>query len=703
MIDVDGAGAIHTNRSERVTEKIRSAAFRTSAVYWLIVVGWVFLTKFGVDYVVSGRNDLSVISVLRLSVFATVTSFLLYLLIVKLTLRFENAVAEHARAEEALRKNERHLNAAQSLAHMGSWEWDRIAKKVSWSDEMFELFKIERENFTGDPNIIAERIHPDDVEMYREAITAPLENGVPLPHPVEFRIVLPGGEVRILISLNPPESQTNADADHVMGVVQDITEIKRQQEALCKSEEILRRAESVAHVGNSSWDPMTDTTIWSDEMYVIAGRDFNLPPPGYSDRASIYPPESWQRYYAALKKTIETGEPYDLNIQIRRPDGEIRDVRVRGEVDRDAKGRLIKVVGTMQDITDERQRDEALRLQASALQSAANAIAITDRSGAMIYVNDAFTKLTGYSADEVRGKEMRILNSGKQDAVFYMGLWNTITAGKVWRAHLVNKRKDGSLYIEEEVITPVRINGGDITHFIAIKRDITGQIRAEETLKSSMTQLRELSARLEKVREEERKALSHEVHDELGQILTAIKMRLLAIENSELDSEEEFGSRIRASVLLVDEAIRSVRDIAGRLRPGVLDYLGLIPAIEWQIEQFQRNFGIRCKLVKPGEEPDIDDERSTVLFRILQEALTNVARHARATSVEISLSEYDGEFIISVTDNGVGISQQDIENPRSFGLLGIRERLRPFDGKCMFLRRESGGTELLINLPGGTK
>lgn len=685
-----------------MTDQSKSTAFRTSAVYWLITVGWILLTKFAIDCFVSDQHEITVFSAARVVLFASVSSVLLYYLIVRLTYRFMKESTGHARADEALRRSELHLKTAQALARIGSWEWNRIERMMSWSDEMFEIFRMSPDDFTGDPGFIEELIYPDDMVIYRQIIEPFFQRGQPLPRPLEFRILTPDGEVRRLISLSS-DPQTDADdEDRVTGVVQDITEMRRQEEALRESEARLKEAERLAHLGSETLDLGTDTTTWSDEMYRITGRDPMLPPPKFSERAGMYTGYSWNRFSSAMKSVIESGEPYHLELEIARPDGSVRQVHARGAADRNSSGDVIRIIGTMQDITDRKNLEETLQLQASALKSAGNAIVITNGSGAATYVNTAFTKLTGYTPDEVKGRTMKLLNSGVQNESFYRDLWDTITSGLVWRGNLVNRRKDGTLYHEQETITPVKSTDEEVHHFIAIKEDVTERIRAEESLRLYMTQLQELSERLEKVREEERKSLSHEVHDELGQILTAVKMRLLSIDKPGPIPAENAATNIGAAVFLIDQAMKSVRDIAGRLRPGVLDYLGLIPAIEWQIEQFQKNSGIRCRLEKPSEEPVFDDEKSTALFRILQEALTNVARHARATSVSIVLSEQEREFVMSVTDDGIGIRQQDVDNPRSFGLLGIRERLRPFYGSCTFRRPEAGGTELVINLPNQT-
>ncbi len=223
--------------------------------------------------------------------------------------------------------------------------------------------------------------------------------------------------------------------------------------------------------------------------------------------------------------------------------------------------------------------------------------------------------------------------------------------------------------------------------------------RAEESLQTSLNHLHLLTARLENIREEERKSISHEVHDELGQILTAIRLDLATINESGTADENLFRSKLKSVIDLTDKAIEAVQQIAARLRPEILDYLGLFAAMEWQVDEFQKHSNVACVLHAPENEPEVDAARSTALFRILQEALTNVARHAKAEKVEVTFSESEKDFELMVADDGVGITEDQISNPTSFGLLGIKERLHPFKGTCTIKRLQEGGTKITVHLP----
>ncbi|OGG46696.1 MAG: hypothetical protein A3F84_25180 [Candidatus Handelsmanbacteria bacterium RIFCSPLOWO2_12_FULL_64_10] len=221
--------------------------------------------------------------------------------------------------------------------------------------------------------------------------------------------------------------------------------------------------------------------------------------------------------------------------------------------------------------------------------------------------------------------------------------------------------------------------------------------RVSERLGRSQGQLRHLSARLQSIREEERARIAREVHDELGQVLTALKMDLAWMSNRLAKDQTSLRERARSMTQLIDTTIQTVRRISTELRPGVLDDLGLTAAVEWQAQEFQGRTGIRCALAARPEEIPLDPARATAVFRIFQEILTNVARHADATRVEIFLRERDGHVTLEVTDDGRGITQDQISSSRSLGLIGMRERALAWNGEVEI----SGGrgTRVMVRIP----
>jgi len=218
-------------------------------------------------------------------------------------------------------------------------------------------------------------------------------------------------------------------------------------------------------------------------------------------------------------------------------------------------------------------------------------------------------------------------------------------------------------------------------------------------LENSRAQLLLLAHHEQTRREEDRARMAREIHDELGQALTGLKMDLAWLQQHTRPKQKDLLQKFRDMSDLVDTTIQDVRRIATELRPGMLDDLGLVPAMEWQLQEFQKRSGIRCRFTSDLEEVTLDAEETTVLFRILQETLTNVARHAAATRVEVSLHEEQGYVRLQVQDNGRGITASEVEGSRSFGLLGMRERVLLRSGDFSIQGTPGRGTTVVIKLP----
>jgi signal transduction histidine kinase len=232
-----------------------------------------------------------------------------------------------------------------------------------------------------------------------------------------------------------------------------------------------------------------------------------------------------------------------------------------------------------------------------------------------------------------------------------------------------------------------------------ICRDITDRLLAEERLKSSRESLRELAWHVESVLEEERSRIARQIHDDLGQILTGLKMDLSWLEKKVSRHEEPIADKLVQMSQLIDETILLVQKISTELRPSLLDNLGLVAAVEWQANDFQKRTGTIVDLVLGADEMDIDRDGSTALCRIFQEALTNIARHSKATKVRVSLDEKDGQIVLAIKDNGRGISQEEISNPHSLGLIGMNERVHFLGGTFEIAGRQGEGTTLTVTIP----
>ncbi len=232
-----------------------------------------------------------------------------------------------------------------------------------------------------------------------------------------------------------------------------------------------------------------------------------------------------------------------------------------------------------------------------------------------------------------------------------------------------------------------------------LRTEIEERMVAEDELMQSREQLRDLSLHLQSVLEREREDIAREIHDELGQSLTAIKLDLSWLHDRYAD-HHELLKKIDSMVGLIDMSLTSVKRIASELRPAILDHLGLAAAVEWQMKEFKVRTGIDCRLIITPDDLMADRDRSTALFRILQEALTNVIRHAEASEVQVSLRKTDGQITLQIQDNGKGITQGQRADHRSFGLMGIRERVLFFNGDIDIHSGEPvEGTSITIRIP----
>jgi len=334
----------------------------------------------------------------------------------------------------------------------------------------------------------------------------------------------------------------------------------------------------------------------------------------------------------------------------------------------------------------------------SLLTNSPNPIIVINPDTSIRYVNSALEGITDFSSEEIIGikppypwkteekLEQTRMNAGK---AMRMG---------AQRIEELFKKKNGEEFWVE--ISSTKVAGrGKLRYVLNVWNDITARKQAEEELRESKERLRSLADYLQSVRENERTAIAREIHDELGQALTGLNIDLSWLAKKVPENEKVLLDKIRAMSEMTTQTIRTVQRISTDLRPGLLDDLGLVAAIEWQTEEFKNRTGIRCTLTIDPEDITIDDRRSTSLFRILQETLTNVTRHAQSTQVYVSLQEKDRGLELMVKDNGTGISEEHVFDPKSLGLIGIRERAYQWGGEVKINGSPGKGTTVVVRMP----
>jgi PAS domain S-box-containing protein len=464
-------------------------------------------------------------------------------------------------------------------------------------------------------------------------------------------------EAHLLMSTTPIDVAEN---QLVLVCIEDITEQKQAEEALRRGEERYALAQRVANIGSWDWNIQTDHLHWSDQvepMFGFAPGEFAATYEGFLQ--SVHPQDR-KHVVDSVNACVNAGADYDIEHRIVWPNGTVRWVSETGNVIRDEEGRAIRMLGIVQDITERKQAEERLYLQDAALKAAANGIVITDNEGTILWANLAFTQLTGYTVEEVIGQNTRLLKSGQHGGEFYRDMWRTICAGQVWYGELINRRKDGSLYTEEMTITPVRGEDREISHFIAIKQDITGRKRAEEALQQH-------TAKLE-ARNEELDAFAHTVAHDLKNPLGMLigYADVLATDHTDLPPEdiEKYVQAIarngRRIGRIIDELLllASVRQAEVEIEPLDMEAAAR-ESLQRLVDMIER---YQAEIVLPETWPSAlgyDPWVEEVWVNYLDNAIKYGGRPPR---VELGAEELpDGRARFWVRDNGSGLSPEEQE------------------------------------------
>ena len=483
-------------------------------------------------------------------------------------------VDERVRSAQALLESQRRLVRSQQLARVGDWRSDADADdpRDRWSEEIYRILGLDPATTVPTFDAFVARVHPDDRAVVREGDAAALRDGI--SYECDVRVIRPDGALRHVYGRTAALRNGAGEVVGLFGTTQDITERKQAEAALRSTAAALEHAQRLARVGSWQWQIEGDRVEWSPALYEILGRDPAVPPPPYAEQAVLYMPRSEQQRRIVVAQSLQSGDPFEIEVEFVRADGTRGWGVSRGEVVHDVGGRAVGMSGTLQDITERKLTEIALR--------------------------------------------------------------------------------------------------------------------------EARDQVRELSGHLEDELNLERKRIALDVHDELGQMLTAMKLQLELLQ-SQLERPEQArgtGERMRE---LIEETMEVTRNVALNLRPPALD-LGLAAALEWLAEDFGLRTDIACRVEAPAADLPLDDQQATALFRIAQESLTNVTRHARAGQVRIALTLQDNWLQLEIHDDGVGFDADALPPAGHFGLFGMRERALRLGAELAVDSRPGAGCRVRVRV-----
>ena len=478
----------------------------------------------------------------------------------------------------------------------------------------------------------------------------------------------------------------------------------RAADVLLDKQLLLVEAQRIARVGSWRQD-RSGRIVWSDEMYRIHGLTPNEFTPSLDTLPALIHPEDRTAIREQIAAAFDGGVVADFEFRVLRPDGSERYVIARTEGAADAAGQIGHLTGTFQDVTERRQAEAAVREAAHRYRQLFEAnphpMWIYDPATLrFLAVNDAAVGQYGYPREEFLGMTLNdlALPESVPSLTEVAKALDDQRPGPLWRHRL----KDGRLIDMEIIAQTIDFEGRPAR--VVLAHDVTERRRVAQDVLDSREALRALVQRLQSAQEEERARVSREIHDELGQLLTGLKLDLRWLERKLCEpglpaALHTLLDRAVEASALVDQSIATVQKLAADLRPGALDHLGLAAALAQRARQFTKRSGVSCTLEVAEPLPQLPSVVADELFYICQEALTNVARHAQATQVRVRLGGQAGGVRLEVEDNGVGIAPQALTARRSLGLLGMQERALQCRGSVRLESASPRGTLVVVEVP----
>ena len=602
---------------------------------------------------------------------------------------------ERKGAGEALRTSEERLRLAVQAGRMYAFEWDAETDVIVRSGECKAILDWIDDPTRDTGRGFVNKVHPDDREAYA-ASEGGLATETPTYH-VGYRVLRPDDTVIWLDARGHAFFDDKGNVLRIIGMVVDVTERRKAEEAVLQRAQELLEAQRVAQVGNWQWDPKTDLVTWSKELYRIAGRDPNLPPPAFGEQKQLYTPESWERLKRAIAEALQTGAPYTLDLEIVRPNGSTRWITDRGEALHDGAGRITRLRGTAQDITERTHAEGKLRASEerfrSVFREAGVGMVIVSPEGRFLAANQAFCDCLGYTEEELLQKTVQSVTLPEDWPSFSQRLGEALEQGTGFQK--VEKRclhKSGRIVTTESSASLIRGLSDEPRYFVGEVLDITQRKLAEEALSG-------VSGRLIEAHEEERSWIARELHDDFNQRIALLTITLERAKQDLPATERAVRHRIEEASQHVSELGSDIQALSHRLHSSKLEYLGLVAAVTGFCQEFSNRQNVKIDFHSENIPKTLPKEISLCLFRIVQEALQNSLKHSGERSFEVSLKCAGNEIELTVHDSGVGFDPEVAISGHGLGLTSMKERLKLVDGHLSVDSKPQAGTTVHARVP----
>ncbi len=550
---------------------------------------------------------------------------------------------------------------------------------------------------------IYELIHPDYktvVQKRQEQIAL----GIPAAEMEEKFLKTNGEEVEVMVSAIPYFQDGKKGAQVFF---RDLTGQKKAEREINETNERFKLITKATNDALWDWDLVTDNVWWNDGFKDLFGYNDNEIGEKIGSWEDRIHKDDKERIVEGLKNAVNSGHEFWFDeYSFLKKDGTYAYVFDRAYILKNTAGKPYRMVGSMIDISFRRKMENELKESEekwrSLFENSPSIIFTIDNNYLVTGINRSFNN--NYDRTEIIGLScLKLVHDDEQNRVVEI-LERVFTDKQAESFTVRSSESEQGKFYSVQAIPYLKNNSSEGLTVIAT--DITDKIMAEERLKESNQRLHALAAHLQTIREEERTMISREIHDQLGQELTALKMDIAflsrQIEKIKLSGKPDWNdlqNGLKSMSDITDQTINSVRRIARELRPDVLDKLGLKDAIEWQAEEFTKRTGIDCIVSISKNELNFNHQLENTIFRIIQESLTNVARHSGAARSKVGLSVIGNNIYLTIEDNGRGITEDEIQHAKSLGLVGIKERVYSVKGKLTIEGEKNKGTILKIIIP----
>lgn len=666
-------------------------------------------------------------------IIVAISFVLLFLMSIALAFRTrqqKKLIVKLNKAEITLHENEALLARSQEIAHVGTWVLDLATNKLYWSDEVYRIFGFDPQEFTATYEAFLGFVHPGDREAVDEAYSNSLREGTD-NYEIEHRIVRKDtGEVRHVFERCVHERDDTGAITQSTGMVQDITKRKRTEENIRISAERARiQRDLIAQLtfddtvvnGNIDEALKIVTTkvaailkVDRVSVWLLSEDDTKLQLQILFDAASGVHSQiitlnaaGIPSYFEALRndsqvdaddaqndpRTKEFIDHYFIPLQISslldssiQQDGRLIGVfsaEHRGPVRQwhdDEKSFLSAVTNMVAQLftnAERKQAEEKLKLLRRAVEASSVSVIITDSEGTINFVNPYFIESTGYSYDEVMGNNPRILNSGKQSKAFYQDLWQTIKFGKDWTGNFQNRKKNGELYWEKAIISPI-LNSvtGEITHFVAIKEDITELLKKEDELKQSLKEKEIMLAEIH-----------HRVKNNLAVVSAMLQIQSMDEENSEVLNRLSVSTTRIKAIANIHEQLYQCESFSS-----IAFSKNIRKLTQELIKTF--NYGKKIKLDLSLEQVHLNVNQAVPCSLIVNEVIINALKHAfieeKGGNICVNLSENDNQVQVKITDNGIGLPDDFMQDSNSGGMMIVQVLTDQLNGEYSYKNIKPG-------------